>query len=120
MQDFQTARRFDPRNKRAADGIARIAKVQESENNVDFYEVLGVKKGCSEAEIKNAYKKQARKSHPDRFSDPTEKSRAEKKMKNLNRACDVLSDPQKRQMYDQTDRMLSLSNANPLQRRNLT
>jgi DnaJ-class molecular chaperone len=101
MKDFQAVRRIDPRNKKAESGIQRIAKADEAEKNVDFYEVLGLKKGCSAAQVKAAYKVQARKWHPDRFPDPVEKRNAEKKMKNLNRAVDVLGDPQKRQLYDQ-------------------
>jgi tetratricopeptide (TPR) repeat protein len=101
MRDYQAVRRVDPRNKRAEEGIQKISKLQEKEKNVDFYEVLGVKKGCSEADIKSAYKAQARKWHPDRVSDPAKKRNAERMMKNLNRAYDVLADRDKRRLYDQ-------------------
>ena len=64
----------------------------------DYYEVLGVQKGASDAEIKSAYKKMAIKYHPDR--NPGDKE-AEEKFKEAAEAYDVLRDPQKRQRYDQ-------------------
>lgn len=64
----------------------------------DFYELLGVSKNASAEEIKKAYKKQAVKHHPDK--NKGDKS-AEEKFKKINEAHKVLSDPEKRQMYDQ-------------------
>ncbi|AUR51955.1 molecular chaperone DnaJ [Aquella oligotrophica] len=69
----------------------------------DYYEVLGVAKGASDDEIKKAYRKLAMKFHPDRVSTlpDKEKKEAEDKFKELQEAYAVLSDGQKRQMYDQ-------------------
>ena len=64
----------------------------------DYYEVLGIGKNATDAEIKSAYRKLAKKYHPD--LNPGNKE-AEEKFKEVNEANDVLSDPQKRQRYDQ-------------------
>ena len=64
----------------------------------DYYEVLGVDKNASEAEIKRAYRKVAKKYHPD--MNPGDKT-AEQKFKEATDAYNILSDPEKRKLYDQ-------------------
>ena len=64
----------------------------------DYYEVLGVTKGVSEADLKKAYRKVAKKYHPD--TNPGDKE-AEEKFKEAAEAYAVLSDPEKRAKYDQ-------------------
>ena len=69
----------------------------------DYYEVLGLQKGASEDDIKQAYRKAALKWHPDRWVNGTdaEKKTAEEKFKEASEAYSILSDPDKRQKYDQ-------------------
>src|ERR1700756_4752097 len=64
----------------------------------DYYEILGVKKSASADEVRKAFRKLARKYHPD--VNPGDKA-AEEKFKALSEANDVLSDPKKRKIYDQ-------------------
>ena len=63
----------------------------------DYYQTLGVPKTASQAEIQKAYRKLARKFHPD--MNPDDRT-AKDKFKKIQEAYDVLNDPQKREMYD--------------------
>src|SRR2546430_6393572 len=75
------------------------AKVSMSKGNPrDFYEVLGVSRTATLEEVKSAYRKAALQWHPDR--NPENKSEAEAKFRECTEAYSVLSDPQKRQVYD--------------------
>jgi len=64
----------------------------------DYYEVLGISKNCSEAELKKAYRRAAQKHHPDRNQDNKD---AEEKFKECKEAYEILNDSQKRAAYDQ-------------------
>ena len=63
----------------------------------DYYEILGMQRSASQGEIQRAYRKLARKYHPD----VNKASNAEEKFKEINEAYEVLKDPEKRKMYDQ-------------------
>lgn len=75
----------------------------------DYYEVLGVPKGASSADIKKAYRQMALKYHPDR----NKAADAEDKFKEINEAYEVLSDDKKRQAYDQFGHAAFDPNAGP-------
>ena len=70
-----------------------------AESKRDYYEVLGVSKSATDEELKKAYRKLAKQHHPD--ANPDNKKEAEVKFKEVTEAYEVLSDGQKRQMYDQ-------------------
>ncbi len=70
----------------------------------DYYEVLGLSRGASADDIKKAYRKLSKELHPDKHSSTGSgeaKKEAERKFKEVNEAYEVLSNPQKKQMYDQ-------------------
>src|SRR6516165_5981884 len=64
----------------------------------DYYEILGVPRSASDADIKKNFRKLAREYHPDVAKD---KKKAEEKFKEINEAYEVLSDPAKRKKYDE-------------------
>ena len=68
----------------------------------DYYELLGLAKGADPSAIKKAYRKLAKKYHPD--TNPGDKE-AEKKFKEITEAYNILSDPEKKKLYDQLDSM---------------
>ena len=65
---------------------------------IDYYKILGIDKTATDADIKKAYRKLARKYHPDLNPDNKE---AEQKFKEVNEANEVLSHPENRKKYDQ-------------------
>lgn len=69
-----------------------------SSENVDFYEILGLKRTATEEDIKKSYKKLAKRWHPDKNMD--NKEEAEIRFKEISEAYSVLSDPEKKQIYD--------------------
>ena len=68
-------------------------------NSDDYYEVLGLAKPSDEKAIKKAYRKLAVKHHPDK--NPNDKDAAEERFKKITEAYSVLSDPEKKKVYDQ-------------------
>ena len=65
---------------------------------IDYYKVLGIDKNASQDDIKKAYRKLARKYHPDVNPNDNE---AKRRFQEINEANEVLSDPEKRKKYDQ-------------------
>ena len=80
----------------------------------ELYKTLGVSKNASDEEIKKAYRKLARKYHPDRNPDDAE---AEEKFKEISAAHDVLADPEKRKEYDAGGQFAGFGGGSPFGRR---
>lgn len=66
---------------------------------MEYYTILEIPKGCSDTEIKKAYRKLAMKWHPDK--NPENLAEASKKFQEIGEAFDVLNDPEKKAIYDQ-------------------
>uniref|UniRef100_A0A0D6R2S6 J domain-containing protein n=1 Tax=Araucaria cunninghamii TaxID=56994 RepID=A0A0D6R2S6_ARACU len=71
-----------------------FGRMQKKSDNTKYYDILGVSKSATSDELKKAYRKAAIKNHPDKGGDP-------EKFKELAQAYEVLSDPEKREIYDQ-------------------
>lgn len=67
----------------------------------DYYKILGVSRSATDAELKKAYRKLAMKWHPDKHADSAAKKKAEEMFKDIAEAYDVLSDKEKKKIYDQ-------------------
>ena len=65
-----------------------------------YYEILGVAKTATSAEVRSAYAKLAKERHPDRFTDPAEKARAHEFFRDVTTAFNILSNERRRQEYD--------------------
>lgn len=79
--------------------LASVFSVNARQTTQSFYDILGVKKGASKEDLTRSYRKLALKHHPDK-NPPERKKASEEKFKEISEAYDVLSDPQKREIYD--------------------
>lgn len=100
--DFQKAKELEPSNQEAIKFLEQAKGLEKKAKKRDYYQILGVDRNASEQEIKKAYRKLAMKYHPDRNNENEEtKKMAEKKFIDVNDAYAVLSDPKKKNMFDQ-------------------
>jgi len=100
--DFEKVKTFEPSNSEVKKRIEECKRREKEAKKKDYYKVLEVSTGASAEEIKKAYRKLAPKYHPDKNNSGTEeeKKQAEKMFKEVNEAYQVLSDPKKKQMFD--------------------
>jgi len=97
--DLQQVLNVDRNNQQAHNLMQECQRLQKMKKRVDYYNILGVEKTATSAQIKKAYRKLAVTLHPDKV--PTdEKEEAEKKMQRVNEAYEILGDDEKRQKYD--------------------
>ncbi|GFT71640.1 dnaJ homolog subfamily C member 3 [Nephila pilipes] len=99
IHDFQKASNINDHSQRAHDGLRRAQKLQKQAKKRNYYTILGVKRTAGKREILKAYRKLAQKWHPDNFQGD-EKATAEKKFIDIAAAKEVLTDPEKRQKFD--------------------
>ncbi|KAM3173567.1 hypothetical protein ACTXT7_012268 [Hymenolepis weldensis] len=97
---FQEVLKLDDKNDIAKSRLHDLKRRRKMASRRDYYKILGVRRGASENEIKQAYRKLAGKAHPDRYTDPVEKEAATKRFLDINDARDVLLDPKMRAQFD--------------------
>ena len=100
LHDYKRAQQIDENSSRATDGIKRTQKLQKQSKKRDYYKILGVPRNANKRDITKAYRKLAMQWHPDQFQDGQEKKAAEKKFLDIAAAKEVLTDPEKRQKFD--------------------
>ncbi|KAK7863089.1 hypothetical protein R5R35_011010 [Gryllus longicercus] len=100
IHDYQEALEIDENFQRAKEGLQRAQKLQKQAERRDYYKILGVRRTATKQEIIKAYRKAAQKWHPDNFQGD-EKKIAEKKFIDIAAAKEVLTDPEKREKFDQ-------------------
>jgi len=101
IADYNRALELEQDNKRATDGLSRAKKLQKQSTKRDYYKILGVSRNASKKEIVKAYRKLAQKWHPDNFQGETdEKKAAQAKFIDIAAAKEVLTNPEKREKFD--------------------
>ncbi|XP_059169976.1 dnaJ homolog subfamily C member 3-like [Physella acuta] len=99
IRELQEAQEIDQNSRRVQDALNKAQKLQKQSKKRDYYKILGVKRNASKKEILKAYRKLAVKWHPDKHEGP-EKEKAQKVFIDLAAAKEVLTDPEKRQRFD--------------------
>lgn len=100
LKDYQEAKNINNDHQRAKEGIDRVNKLIKQAKKRNYYKILGVTRSAAKPEILKKFRKLAAKWHPDKFPDEEEKKKAEKKFIDIAAAKEVLTDPEKRQKYD--------------------
>ncbi|XP_031548748.1 dnaJ homolog subfamily C member 3-like [Actinia tenebrosa] len=100
VKDYQKAKNINDQLHKVQEGLERAQRLLKQSKKRDYYKILGIKRNASKKEITKAYRKLAVKWHPDQFKEPQEKKKAEKHFIDIAAAKEVLTDPEKRQKYD--------------------
>ncbi|XP_022098739.1 dnaJ homolog subfamily C member 3-like [Acanthaster planci] len=100
LEDFRRANELED-SQRTQDGLNKAQKLLKQSQKRDYYKILGVKRTAKKREILKAYRKLAQQWHPDKHEDGVAKEKASKMFMDIAAAKEVLTDPEKRQQFDQ-------------------
>ncbi|KAI9345658.1 hypothetical protein BDR26DRAFT_800273 [Obelidium mucronatum] len=102
VRDYQVCSEIKPDDREIAAALQNVKKAERAAKRKDYYKILGVDRGADENAIKKAYRKMALIYHPDKQASLPEEERAtsDAKFKEISEAYSVLSDPQKKHMFD--------------------
>lgn len=99
--DYERVKTKEPNNREVIKLIEECKQDEKKAKKKDYYKILEIKNTATQEEIKKAYRKLAPKYHPDKNNEsPEARKNAEKIFRDVSEAYQVLSDPNKRQMYD--------------------
>lgn len=101
IEDFKAAESINGQLRKVQEGLERAQKLLKQSKKRDYYKILGVKRTANKKEISKAYRKMAQKWHPDQYKEGEEKKEAEKMFIDIAAAKEVLSNPEKREKFDQ-------------------
>ncbi|CAB3407003.1 unnamed protein product [Caenorhabditis bovis] len=100
IADFKKVKSLDPENDKAHVGEKNAQRLKNNKGKRDYYKILGVKRNAAKREITKAYRKLAQKWHPDNFPNDIEKKKAEKKFIDIAAAKEILTNDEKRRLFD--------------------
>eukprot|EP00041_Stephanoeca_diplocostata_P008263 m.120660 g.120660 ORF g.120660 m.120660 type:complete len:486 (+) comp17246_c0_seq1:257-1714(+) len=103
IADIKKAMEFEDSSQRLKEKLQRYEKGLKQSLKRDYYKILGLPRNCDKKAINKAYRTLAQKWHPDKFSDEKEKEEAEKMFMDIAAAKEVLSDKDKRNIFDSGD-----------------
>lgn len=99
IKDFQAAKNINGDFRRAQEGLDKSQKLMKQSKKRDYYKILGLKRNASKRDVLKTYRRLAVKWHPDHYKG-TDRKKAEKMFIDIAAAKEVLSDPEKRQKFD--------------------
>uniref|UniRef100_A0A0N4ZLA7 J domain-containing protein n=1 Tax=Parastrongyloides trichosuri TaxID=131310 RepID=A0A0N4ZLA7_PARTI len=100
VEDYKRAHELDENNNSINEGYQKAQRLLKQSKKKDYYKILGLKRNANKNDVMRAYRKLARKWHPDNFQDEKEKKKAEAMFIDIAAAKEVLSDPEKKAQFD--------------------
>jgi len=113
IADLRKAGEFEENSQRIRQRLQKAERLLKQSKKRNYYKILGLPRTCTKKDVNKAYRTLAMQWHPDKFSDEEEKKVAEAKFMDIAAAKEVLSDPEKRQKFDNGEDPLDAVRASP-------